>query len=203
MNGTPVLSSDSMWLNDQQVQLTLREGLNVIEIQFRNTESRPPVFLYDPLGQPLTMAQVADEAGGLQVMAAAYDKEQADLGDAVVVQALPNQLRFTPAEVRVKAGAPVHLIFKNPDVMLHNLLIVEPGATEEIGTLADLLASQPDGLAREYIPTSAKVLHATPLVQPGQEAKLVFTAPTRPGNYPYLCTFPGHWRLMRGTLIVE
>ena len=203
MNGTPVLSSDSMWLNDQQVQLTLREGLNVIEIQFRNTKSRPPVFLYDPLGQPLAMAQVADEAGGLQVMAAAYDKEQAGLGDAVVVQALPNQLRFTPAEVRVKAGAPVHLVFKNPDVMLHNLLIVEPGATEEMGTLADLLASQPDGLAREYIPTSAKVLHATPLVQPGQEAKLVFTAPTRPGSYPYLCTFPGHWRLMRGTLIVE
>jgi azurin len=47
------------------------------------------------------------------------------------------------------------------------------------------------------------VLHATPLVQPGKEAELVFTAPAVPGEYPLVCTFPGHWRVMRGMLVVE
>jgi len=125
------------------------------------------------------------------------------MGDAVVIQAVPNQLQFAPKEVRVKAGAKVRLVFENPDLMLHNLLIVAPGAAVEIGALADVLAAGADGLALGYCPKSDKVLHATPLVQPGQKAELLFTAPAAPGSYPYLCTFPGHWRVMRGVLVVE
>jgi uncharacterized protein len=53
------------------------------------------------------------------------------------------------------------------------------------------------------VPVSPKVLHATPLVAPKSQAELVFDAPRTPGAYPFLCTFPGHWRLMKGTLIVE
>jgi azurin len=112
-------------------------------------------------------------------------------------------MQFAPRELRVKAGAKVRLIFENPDLMLHNLLILAPGSAEEVGALADKLATQPDGMARSYIPASTKVLHATPLVQPRQKAELVFTAPAAPGSYPFICTFPGHWRLMRGVLLVE
>jgi azurin len=53
------------------------------------------------------------------------------------------------------------------------------------------------------LPVSPKVLQATPLVNPKGRAELKFTAPKTPGRYPFLCTFPGHWRLMRGELIVE
>jgi putative heme-binding domain-containing protein len=45
-------------------------------------------------------------------------------------------------------------------------------------------------------------LHATKLVPPGQKTKLAFTAPTELGEYPYVCTFPGHWRRMTGILAV-
>ncbi|MCH8962102.1 MAG: hypothetical protein IH820_12455 [Bacteroidetes bacterium] len=31
---------------------------------------------------------------------------------------------------------------------------------------------------------------------------LTFTAPTEPGDYPYVCTFPGHWRTMQGVMQV-
>jgi azurin len=58
-------------------------------------------------------------------------------------------------------------------------------------------------MARHYVPASPRILHATPLVEPGRRAELAFTAPATPGRYPYLCTFPGHWRMMRGVLIVE
>ncbi len=203
VNGVQLLSSDSMWINDQQVQLELRGGLNVIECAFRNTKDPPPVYLYDPLGQRLTTARPAADAASLTALAADYDNAKAAMGDALVIQAVPNQLQFAPKEVRVKAGEKVRLLFENPDLMLHNLLIVAPGAAEETGALADALAAQPDGLALGYRPKSGKVLHATPLVQPGQTAELLFTAPAAPGSYPYICTFPGHWRVMRGVLVVE
>ncbi len=203
VNGVQLLSSDSMWINDQQVQLDLRPGLNVIEITFRNARGMPAVFLYDPLGQRLTTARPAADPASLSALAAEFEKANAALGDALIVQAVPNQMQFAPKELRMKAGAKVRLIFENPDLMLHNLLILAPGAAEEIGALADKLATQPDGLAKGYIPESKKILHATPLVQPKQKAELVFTAPAAPGSYPFICTFPGHWRIMRGVLVVE
>ena len=39
-------------------------------------------------------------------------------------------------------------------------------------------------------------------MNPNGRADLNFTAPTQPGRYPYLCTFPGHWRVTRGVLLV-
>lgn len=203
VNGVQLLSSDSMWINDQQVQLDLRAGLNVLDITFRKAKNPPPVFLYDPLGQRLTTARPATDTNALAVLAAEFEKASAALGDALVIQAVPNKMQFAPKELRVKAGAKVRLIFENPDLMIHNLLILAPGSTEEIGALADKLAQQSDGLARGYIPESKKILHATPLVQPKQKAELIFTAPVVPGSYPLLCTFPGHWRIMRGVMVVE
>ena len=87
--------------------------------------------------------------------------------------------------------------------MPHNLLLTAPDAAEEVGALADAMAAEPSAMARHYVPASPRILHATPLVEPGQRAELVFTAPPTPGRYPYLCTFPGHWRMMSGVLIVE
>ena len=45
------------------------------------------------------------------------------------------------------------------------------------------------------------VLAFTPLAAPKQAAEVTFTAPA-PGKYPYICTFPGHYLLMKGVLTV-
>ena len=203
VNGVQLLSTDSMWDNAQQVQLDLRAGLNVLEFTLRKARTMPPVFLYDPLGQRLTAAHSATDAANLKALATELEKANAALGDALIVQAVPNTLQFAPKELRVKAGAKVRLIFQNPDLMQHNFVLLAPGAAEEVGGLADQLATQPDGIAKGYLPESKKILQATPLVQPKQQAELNFTAPMVPGNYPYICTFPGHWRIMRGLLVVE
>jgi azurin len=87
--------------------------------------------------------------------------------------------------------------------MLHNLVLVTPGAMEEVGQLADSMAAQPDAQAKGFVPDSKKVLFATALVAPNGKAELRFVAPKEPGSYPYLCTFPGHWRIMQGHLVVE
>ncbi|MEQ1859565.1 MAG: PVC-type heme-binding CxxCH protein [Chthoniobacteraceae bacterium] len=204
VNGVQLLSGNTQWSSDQQVQLDLRPGLNEIEITFRKLKAAPPaVYLYDPLGQRLADVRTATDAPSLLAFAGVWDKANADAGAALRVQAVPNQMKFAPTELRAKAGAKVRIVFENPDLMLHNFVLCAPGSGEEIGALADALAIQPDGLAKQYIPESPKILHFTPLVQPNQKAELIFTAPAKPGRYPYLCTFPGHWRIMRGELVVE
>jgi azurin len=47
------------------------------------------------------------------------------------------------------------------------------------------------------------VLFATPLVNGGTTFQLDFKAPDKPGEYAFICSFPGHWRMMKGILKVE
>lgn len=204
LNGVQVLSFDSQWTSEQQTRLDLKPGLNTLEIVYRQLDGAPPpVHLISPAGGRLEGASTAGNESDLAAFTAEWKKAEAELGPALRVQAVPNQLQFAPKELRVKAGAKVRLVFDNPDLMLHNLVVIAPGAEEEIGALCDQLAADPNGQARAYVPASPKVLHATPLVAPKARAELVFDAPPTPGAYPFLCTFPGHWRLMKGTLIVE
>jgi azurin len=203
-NGIQLASADSPYSSEQQVAFELQPGLNTLEITYRRLRNAPPpVFVYDALGQPLTGARFAADAAALKTFAAAWEKAHAADANALRVQAVPNQMQFAPRELRVNAGQPVRIVFENPDSMPHNLVLVAIGAEEEIGLLADQMASDPTGLAKHFIPASPKVLHATPLINPNARAELVFISPTQPGRYPYLCTFPGHWRIMSGVLIVE
>jgi putative heme-binding domain-containing protein len=87
-------------------------------------------------------------------------------------------------------------------MMPHNFVVTQPGALEEIGLLAEATATQGDALQRQYVPVSTKILVASRLIQPRETQKLDFTAPAQPGVYPYVCTYPGHWRRMYGALYV-
>jgi len=135
--------------------------------------------------------------------AAAFGKKIRALGPSVfIVRTLPEQMLYDKALIVVEIGKPVEIILQNDDAMQHNLVLVTPGALEEIGQAAEKMLPEPDANLRLYVPQSPKVLQATRLLDPGQQAKLAFTAPDEPGDYPYLCTYPGHWRRMVGTLAV-
>lgn len=118
------------------------------------------------------------------------------------VRAIPEQMLYDITRIVVEAGKPVAIVLINDDAMPHNLVVIAPGTVEEIGPEAEKMPPEPDVQGRHYVPDSPKVLHATKLVEPGQQAKLSFTAPAEPGDYQYVCTFPGHWRRMLGTLVV-
>jgi putative heme-binding domain-containing protein len=104
--------------------------------------------------------------------------------------------------IAVKAGKPVEILFENSDLMPHNFVITQPGAMAELGLLAEETATQPGALERHYVPKSDKILLSSTLLQPRDSQKLSFTAPKQPGVYPYVCTYPGHWRRMYGALYV-
>lgn len=133
-------------------------------------------------------------------------KIKAQLGElgvnVVLVRTVPHKMIYDRPKIYVEAGKPVVIVLENADIMPHNLLVGAPGSLTEIGLAAEDIATRPDAIAKNFIPDSKKVLYATRMVQPRETARLQFTAPTETGEYPYLCTFPGHWRIMRGVMHV-
>jgi putative membrane-bound dehydrogenase-like protein len=112
------------------------------------------------------------------------------------------QLKFDKSELTVNARQLVQLVFANTDEMPHNFVLGAAGALQQIGAAADAMGG-PDGLAMQYVPPLPQVLFATTLVNPGDSVTVQFRAPAQAGDYPFVCTFPGHWRVMSGILRVR
>jgi azurin len=125
-----------------------------------------------------------------------------DKARAVTIEAGEN-LSYKTRLVKVKAGEPLALTFSNPDVVPHNWALVRPGALDRVGEQANLLIADPDAVYAHYIPKTADVLAYSDIVLPLEKFTIYFRAPAEPGRYPYLCTFPGHWKVMNGELVVE
>lgn len=121
----------------------------------------------------------------------------------VTIKTIPERLLYDLREFKVKAGAPVKLVFENPDVTPHNLILVEPGAADEVGMAGNEMAKLTDGMAKGFIPDSPKILRHTKLLMQNESETLRFKAPDKPGHYPYICSFPGHWLVMKGEMVVE
>jgi len=120
----------------------------------------------------------------------------------IAIGTVPHRMIYDKEQIAVQAGTTVEFRFTNSDNMPHNFSITLPGALEEIGLLAEATARDADAIARQYIPKSDKILLASKLLQPGQTQALSFEVPKLPGVYPYVCTYPGHWRRMYGILYV-
>jgi azurin len=112
-------------------------------------------------------------------------------------------LTFATPTLRAKPGEAIRLVFKNPDVVPHNWVLLKPGTLATVGELTNRMLADPDAVRRHYVPSSKDVLVYTEIVAPQQSTTIYFRAPTDKGRYPFLCTFPGHWMVMNGELIVE
>jgi putative heme-binding domain-containing protein len=112
-------------------------------------------------------------------------------------------LSYETREFRVQAGEAVQLTLVNPDVVPHNWALAKPGSLSRVGRLANQLIADPDAVVRQYIPESDDILVWTDVVLPREEFTISFEAPREAGRYPFLCTFPGHWLVMNGEMVVE
>jgi putative heme-binding domain-containing protein len=177
-----------------------RPTIDVLLSQVRNT----PVA---DRTAPATL-DVLEFADGLTTLlppedARAIRGELRALGVRVVrIGTLPERMSYDQDIIVLAAGKPVEILLENPDLMPHNLVIAQPGSLEEIGLLAESTAQGPGAVERQYVPPSDKIILASRLLQGRQSQRLSFTAPDRPGVYPFVCTFPGHWRRMHGALYV-
>jgi putative heme-binding domain-containing protein len=120
----------------------------------------------------------------------------------IAIGTVVERMIYDKETIVVQAGKPIEFRFANTDNMPHNFAVVAPGSLEEVGLLAEATGRDPDAKDRHYIPKSNKVLVASRLLEPGQTQAISFEAPKKPGVYPYVCTYPGHWRRMYGALFV-
>lgn len=141
--------------------------------------------------------------------AAATPAPAAATGDAVAVTIKPglaNPMSYDVTSITAKSGQKVKITFINqhPAAPLqHNIIVCKPGTKDAMIAAANaMMAEMPKWLAKGFIPESPDVLHHTKLVNPGETEVLEFTAGPK-GDYPYMCTFPGHSIIMQGVLKVE
>lgn len=151
------------------------------------------------------MLLLAAVASAVTSIGAGEDK--ADVAE-ITITAHKSELLFDTKEFTVKAGQKVRLTLVNPadsvNLQPHNFLLIEPGTLQEVGAAADAELTDPAFLEeRQAVPTSNYVLLHTKLLQPGESETIEFTAPKSADDYPFLCTYPGHWRVMNGVMIVD
>ncbi|MFD2551752.1 azurin [Bizionia sediminis] len=128
----------------------------------------------------------------------------ADPNQAVVVIESNDQMKYNMSEIRVKAGQKVKLTLKHvgkmkKEVMGHNWVLLTQDADVAAVGQAGAMAADND-----YIPADMtdKIIAYTKMIGGGQSDTIEFEAPA-PGTYSFMCTFPGHYALMKGTFIVE
>jgi azurin len=124
---------------------------------------------------------------------------------AILTIEATDELRFKVkgkllSDFTVKAAQPVELNVENLGLMPHNLLITKPGAVDIVSQKAIELGE--NGAAKNYVPEGDMVLFATKLLMGGGKETIKFTAPSVAGDYPFVCTFPGHSFTMRGIMKV-
>jgi uncharacterized cupredoxin-like copper-binding protein/glucose/arabinose dehydrogenase len=117
----------------------------------------------------------------------------------ILVGTLPG-LKFDTTIITATAGTRVRLVVRNGDEMLHNFVLCAPGRGQAVGELAMALGL--DGMARNYVPDTADVLYHTALLQPESSDTIFFVMPEKPGDYDFICSFPGHAATMKGVLRV-
>lgn len=126
------------------------------------------------------------------VMAQPVDQE-------LVVMAQKNAMAYTTETTRIEApaGATVRIVMDNTSTtsptMVHNVVVLRgAGDVQRVGRAATGSA--------DHIPNDPAVLAATPLAGPGEKRAVVLTMPPA-GEYPFICTYPGHFQFMQGVLV--
>ena len=87
--------------------------------------------------------------------------------------------------------------------MQHNVVILKRGSMAAYEKELFGSMNEPNAQLRGFVPDSPNVLVASPLLNARESAVIAFDAPAERGEYPFVCSFPGHWFTMRGVLRVE
>jgi azurin len=114
-------------------------------------------------------------------------------------------LAYDKAEFTAKAGEKIKLVMNNMGGIVpqpHNVVLCKPGTAEKVMGAAMALLSDPNGMAKSYVPESTDVLAHTKFANPGQSESIEVTLPAEVGDYPFFCSYPGHSAIMKGVIKV-
>jgi len=112
-------------------------------------------------------------------------------------------MKFNTSKITVKSGKLVKLTLKHigkldVQVMGHNFVLLKDNV--DILEFANKAAM---ASKNQYIPVeSDEVIVYTDMIGGGQETTIEFLPP-EVGVYNFICSFPGHYAMMKGKFIVE
>jgi azurin len=116
-----------------------------------------------------------------------------------------DQMQFNLKVIETNAGNKVKLTLKHigqmaKELMGHNFILLKKDADMAAFATAAISAK-----TSEYIPAAHKnqIIAFTKLIGGGESTTIEFDAPSEPGTYKFLCSFPGHYMLMNGDFIVK
>jgi azurin len=152
------------------------------------------------------MTAAAAIAGAAAVSAATggAPPKAAETGRVVTINAT-DAMKFDPATIAAKPGERLRVVLKGVGVMpkiamAHNFVILKPGTDTAAFVNASAMA-RPDFIAPAL---KAQVLVSTTLAGAGETVSTDVVAPAKPGQYTFICTFPGHFNGgMKGVLVVK
>jgi len=131
-----------------------------------------------------------------------------DVDRTVTIQPKGNQMKYKQTEVTVAPGETVKLVFENTassPSMQHNVVIAESNSGDLLSKIGQ--KGTQAGSSNDYIPQDGslqeKIVANTPMSKPGETVEVTFTVPEEPGEYGYVCTYPGHYATMQGTMYVK
>lgn len=116
----------------------------------------------------------------------------------ITITPVGNEMKYEVSEFEVNAGETVKLVMNNTataKMMKHNVVILnDKNAVDRVGRAA---LTAPD-----YLPKDDAIIVATPMAGAGETTEVEFVAPQKVGEYVYICTFPGHYMVMKGVMRV-
>ena len=121
----------------------------------------------------------------------------------VTIKTPPGQMRYDLGQFDVTPGQKVKLTLENNDEMPHNLVLCKPSNNDkglEVAKKAWEMGEK--GIEKDWVPVDPRVLVGGKMAPPHGKQVYEFTAPTELGDYPYVCTFPGHAMSMNGIMRV-
>ena len=135
---------------------------------------------------------------------AAPSAAAAKSGARVIEITANDQMKFSVATIEAKAGEELKVVLTNAgtlpkEAMGHNWVLLKAGTDVAAFATAGMTAKETD-----YISPALKdqVIASIPVLGPKKSGDVTFKAPAA-GEYPFICSFPGHFMLMKGTLTVK
>jgi azurin len=145
-------------------------------------------------------------AGCGQKDASTQAAAQAPAGPRSIEITAGDSMKYSVTQIDAKPGEALQVILTNTgsapiEVMGHNWVLLKPGTDVAAFDAAAINAKETG-----YIPSSlaSEIVAKIDLVGPRKSGEADFNAPTTPGDYPFLCTFPAHFQIgMKGVLTVK
>src|SRR4051812_30718883 len=128
----------------------------------------------------------------------------ASAGPRVIEITANDQMKFSVTAIQAKAGEELKVVLTNQgtlpkEAMGHNFVLLKAGTDLTAFATAGMTAKETDYIAPSM---KDKVIASIPTLGPKKSGEVTFKAPA-PGEYTYICSFPGHYMLMKGTLTVK